>query len=62
MQGRRRRSGRAASAGPRFGPSMLSAVSPCSRFGLFYILPLILFNLPQFIDAIINNARCTCHQ
>ena len=26
-QGRRRRSGRAASAGPLFGPSMLSAVS-----------------------------------
>ena len=33
-----------------------------SRFGSFYILPLILFNLPQFIDAIINNARRTYHQ
>ena len=62
MQGRRRRSGRAASAGPLFGPSMLSAVSFFSRFGSFYILPLTLFNLPQFIDAIINNARRTYHQ
>ena len=61
-QGRRRRSGRAASAGPLFGPSMLSAVSLSSSFGLFYLLPLILFNLPQFVDAIINNARCPCHQ
>ena len=33
-----------------------------SRFGSFYILPLILFNLPQFIDAIINNARRTYQQ
>ena len=61
-QGRRCRSGRAASAGPLFGMSMLSAVSLFSGFGSFYLLPLILFNLPQFIDAIINNARCTCHQ
>ena len=34
MQGRRRRSGRAASAGPFFGPSMLSAVSFFSCFRL----------------------------
>ena len=61
-QDRRRQSGRAASAGPLFGPSMLSAVSLFSRFGSFYILSLILFNLPQFIDAIINKARCMCHQ
>ena len=61
-QGRRGRSGMTASAGPLFGPSMLSAVSLFSRFGSFYILPLILFNLPRFIDAIINNAHCTCHK
>ena len=36
------------SAGPLFWPSMLC-------------LPLILFNLPQFIDAIINNTHCVCH-
>ena len=37
--------------------SMLSVVSLFSHFGSFYILPLILLNLPQFIDAIINNPR-----
>ena len=33
-----------------------------SRFGSFYFFTLILFNLPKFIDAIINNTRCACHQ
>ena len=53
-QGRRRRSGRTASAGPLFWPSMLSAVSLflVSAHFTFYS---DLFNLPKFIDAIINN-------
>ena len=60
-QGRRRRSGRTASAGPLFWPSMLSAVSLfiVSAHFTFYS---DLFNLPKFIDAIINNTRCACHQ
>ena len=37
-QGRRRRSGRAASAGPLFWPSRLSAVSLFSRSGSFYFV------------------------
>ena len=36
LQGRRRRSGRTASAGPLFWTSMLSAVSLCSRFCWFF--------------------------
>ena len=60
-QGRRRRSGRTASAGPLLWPSMLSAVSFFS-FRLTLLFTLILFNLPKFIDAIINNTRCACHQ
>ena len=31
---------------------------PFSRFGSFFV---ILTSDFQFIDAIINNARCTCH-
>ena len=57
-QGRRRRSGRTASAGPLFWTSMLSAVSLFSRFGSFFF---VLTSDFQFIDAIINNARCACH-
>ena len=54
LQGRRRRSGRTASAGPLFWTSMLSAVSLFSCFGSFF------FDF-HFIDAIINKARCACH-
>ena len=57
-QGRRRRSGRTASAAPLFWTSMLSAVSLFSRFGSFFF---VLTSDFQFIDAIINNARCACH-
>ena len=37
---------------------------PCPFFSFRIILlfTLILFNLPKFIDAIINNTRCACHQ
>ena len=59
-QGRRGRSGKSGERRTTFWPSMLSAMSLFSRFGSFYILPLILFDLPQFIDAIINNARRMC--
>ena len=58
LQGRRRRSGRTASAGPLFWTIMLSAVSLFSRFGSFFF---VLTSDFQFIDAIINNARCACH-
>ena len=64
----------AVSAKPLFWPSMLSAVSffflffylfffmsIFSHFDSFYILPLVLLNLPQFIYASINNAHCACH-
>ena len=57
-QGRRRWSGRTASAGPLFWTSMLSAVSLFSCFGSFFF---VLTSDFQFIDAIINNARCACH-
>ena len=57
-QGRRRRSGRTASAGPLFWTSMLSAVSLFSRFGSFFF---VLTSDFQSIDAIINNACCACH-
>ena len=58
IQGRRRRSGRTASAGPLFWTSMLAAVSLFSRFGSIFFALTSDF---QFIDAIINNARCACH-
>ena len=59
-QGRRRRS-------DRFGESRTTFLAEYAfrRFPFFslrLILPLILFNLPQFIDAIINNARCARDQ
>ena len=57
-QGRSRRSGRMASAGPLFWTSMPSAVSLFSRFGSFFF---VLTSDFQFIDAIINDARCACH-
>ena len=57
-QGRRRRSGRTASAAPLFWTSVLSAVSLFSHFGSFFF---VLTSDFQFIDAIINNARCACH-
>ena len=57
-QGRRRRSGMTASAGPLFWTSMLYAVSLFPRFGSFFF---VLTSDFQFIDAIINNARCACH-
>ena len=57
-QGRRRRSGRTASAGPLFWTCMLSAVFLFSRFGLFFF---VLTSDFQFIVAFINNARCACH-
>ena len=41
-QGRRRRSGRTASAGPLFWTSMISTVSLFSRFGSFFF---VIFNL-----------------
>ena len=58
-QGRRRRSGRTASAGPLFWTNMLSAMSLFCRFGSFFF---VLTSDFQFIDAIINSARCACHQ
>ena len=45
LQGRRRRSGRTASAGPLFWTSMLSAVSLFSRFGAFSLCLPLIFNL-----------------
>ena len=36
--------------------------SPFFSFRLILLFILILFNLPKFIDAIINNTRCACHQ
>ena len=41
-----------------FWTIMLSAVSLFSRFGSFFF---VLTSDFQFIDAIINNARCACH-
>ena len=58
FQGRRRRSCRTVSAGPLFWTSILSAVSLFSRFGSF---DFVLTSDFQFIDAIINDARCACH-
>ena len=47
-QGRRRRSGRTASAGPLFWAGMLSAVSLFSRFGsFFFVLFVLLLNVPS---------------
>ena len=57
-QGRRRRSGRMVSAAPLLWTSMLSALSFFSRFGSFFF---VLTSDFQFIDAIINKARCACH-
>ena len=45
-----------ASVGSLLRPSMLSAVSLFSHFGSFYFVRIL------FIDAIINNALCACHQ
>ena len=58
--------GKAVVAGPAgrrapdhfFWTSMLSAVSLFSRFCSFFF---VLTSDFQFIDAIINNARCACH-
>ena len=35
---------------------------PFFSFRLILLFNLILFNLPKFIDAIINNTCCACHQ
>ena len=35
---------------------------PFFSFQLILLFTLILFNLPKFIDAIINNICCACHQ
>ena len=35
---------------------------PFFLFRLILLFTLILFNLPKFIDAIITNTRCACHQ
>ena len=58
LQGRRRRSGRTASAGPLFWTSMLFAVSLFSRFGSFFF---VLTSDFQFIEGIINNDRRAFH-
>ena len=35
---------------------------PFFSFRLILLFTLILFNLSKFIDAIVNNTRCACHQ
>ena len=60
VQGRRRRSGRTASAGPLFLDEYAFRRVPFFSFWLIFLCAYITSDF-QFIDAIINNARCACH-
>ena len=63
LQGRRRWSGMSGECRTTFLAEYASRRLPFLASAYFTLcLPLILFNLSQFIDAIINNACCVCHQ